>query len=348
MKLSKVIKSMNKCFSKGILVCLRNTIRIILRTLGYFIFYAGDTDNSRKSLNKVLDKHYLHRYGIYFLIIIFIGFFSFLVVGPFILKTPTTFNVTAVTEEVKVTTHDVPMSSWPVKDVELSTDCPDEKRGVKYPQFTGSIKLNPSSQITFTRIGLGKLTVKMYNNNNKAVGELYDEEDEYKESLTNCAFFNIVNISERDKIGETVLLPITGDITVGNEIRFITQSNIPVLREGKITILDRSFVLGENYSLEPNTLETGDRFEIEEPSVPSQGFILVNEGPAINLVFSAKGYRGIIKRYQAEDFELRNSYWSKLYHDESLSLAWIFVIILFNVIRVYLRFLVNGNEKNYN
>lgn len=340
MKPHKIIRRARKRVWKHSLTMIGS----VFRTIGFFIFFAGDSDRSKTELNDILDNHYLHRGVIYILIMLFIGLFLVVSLGPFVSQNlsryPTTFNVSAVTEAVNITTHDVPMSRWPVNNVKLSVDCPDDKESVKYQKFTGSISLNPSVHVSFTRIAFGTFSVAMYSSNT-SVGDLFDEEDEYIESLTNCAFFHISNIKELAESGKTIVLPITGDITVGNKIRFLTQNKTPVLRKGQITILDRTFIIGENYSVAPFKLEAGDSFEIKQPTVPSQGFVLINEKPAINLVYRAKGFKGIIKRYQSEDYELRNSYWSKLYHDEILSLSWISIIVLFNVIRIYLRFLVN-------
>lgn len=345
-------KSVSKCTSRGILKCFLNITRTFLRTTGFLIFFAGDSDRTKADLHNALNKKPVHRFFIYLFIVIFISLFITITIGPYInqniLKKPTTFNISAVTEEVMVVTEKIPMSAWPVKNIDLSRDCPDEKKDTE--KFSGSIHINPSVQITFTRRAFGDIKVTMFNNEGKNVGELYDVEDEHFGSLTDCAFFYISNIVgykksgepvERKESGETIVFPISGKITAGNEMHFLTQHAFPILREGQITILDRSFIIGENYSAGSFNLGTGDSFEIINPTVPSQGIVLINEEAAINLVFMAKGERGIIKRYKSEDYELKNSYWSKLYNDEALSLAWIFIIILFSIIRVYLRFLVN-------
>ena len=344
MTFSNLSKRIEGYFSKVICKYFQHTIGVALRTLGFFIFFAGESDRSKKELHKVLDDKSLHQCFIYLLILFFVVLVLAVVFGPFVSQrflSPTTFNVSAVTEEVKVVTPNVPMSSWPVSNATLSKSCPEEG-ATQNIQFTGSISIKPLVQITFTRIAFDKLVVMLFNENEKtSVGELYDSNDEYVGSLTSCAFFVINNISELVSSGKTIVFPITGKITAGNEIRFLTQTKNPVLREGKVTILDRSFVFGEHYSVGPFDLETGDSFEIRRHTVPSQGFVLINEKPAINLVYRAKAFRGVIKRYQSENFELRNSYWSKIYNDESLSLSWLLIAILFNVIRVYLRFLVN-------
>jgi len=330
---------------KNIIHSILDGIPSLLRVIAFFIFFAGDSDRSKNELNKVLNDSWLHKYLLYLLILVFLSLLGAITFGPYvsqkILAKPTTFNVSAVTEEVKVVTHKTPMSRWPLKNIEISRDCPEDEGDIKYLDFSGSLNINPSVYLTLTRVAFGDLKVTLYSNNDNAVGELYDNEDEFVLSLTSCAFFYIRKINERTSRGETIVLPVTGDISAGSEIRFLTQSSMPILREGQVTILDRSFMTDENYSVGPFSLEAGDTFKVHNSKVSSQGFVLVNENAAINLTFRAKGLRGVIKRYQSEDYELRNSYWSKLYHDESLSLAWILIIVLFNIIRIYLRYLVN-------
>ena len=328
-----------------ILGWVKNIFKNAVRTIGFFIFFAGDSGCSKNELNTALYDSPSHKLFIYFNIIFFIGLVVVASIGTFfyqnILNNPTSFNVNAITEEVKVSTLEVPMSRWPVKGIELSKNCPDKESDVELIDFTGNININPFVRITFTRISLGELYVAMYNDTNDSVGDLFDEEDEHAGSLTSCAFFQINNIAKRAELGETFVFPITGEISAGNEVRFLAQNNTPILREGQVTILDRSFLVGENYSIGPFDLDMGDTFEIQKTTVPSQGFVLVNENPAINLVFRGEGFRGVIKRYQSEDYVLQNTFWSKLYNDEALSLVWVFIFIQFNFIRVYLRYLVN-------
>ena len=320
----------------------------VMRTLALFLFFTGSWDHSKDELFNALNRHVIIRFFIYALIVLLIvaiittAWATF--VSHSIMGKPTTFNISVVTEEVKVITHDTPMSRWPLTNIALSTNCPDEPEEIQYQQFTGSISLNSEIQIIITRIAAGDLSVKLYSPKGKPVGVLYDDEDENVGTLSECAFFHVRDIAKRADAGETVVLPITGDIFVGHEIRFLTHHKNPVLRSGNITILDKAFATNENYSVGPFTLETGDSFTLEKPSVPSQGFALVDANPAIHLVYRGKGSRGVVKRYQAEDYELRNSFWSKLYNDESLSLAWVGIVLILGVIRVTLRLIM----VNYN
>lgn len=325
----------------------RTALGTFLRTIGFFIFFAGDSDRSKKELNDVLDGYSLHRNLAYFLIIVFIVLFLSVAYFTFIkhsvFESPTTYSVSVITEQVYLTTQDTPMSQWHLKDIEISKSCSEGPKAILWEHFTGSININPFVQLTLTRIAKGDLSVQMYTDNG-SVGDLFDIEDEFDSPLSNCAFFNIKNISDRANRGETIVLPLTGDIVAGKEIRFLTQDTTPLLKSGKIKILDRSIWTGENYSVDPFDLEIGDLFEIQktkEPVIPSQGFALINEEPAINLVFRATGYRAVIKRFQSENYELRNSFWSKLYHDEGLLITWGVIIFLFSIIRIYLRYLVN-------
>lgn len=254
----------------------------------------------------------------------------------------TTFNVSAITEEVSIETHKEPMSPWPVKDIQLSKSCPDEPADLKMEKFTGTIKLRAETVVTLTRIAEGDLSVKLLGKNQQPTGELFDLEDESVGLLSDCAFFKIDNIDARSKQGETIVLPVTGDITAGRDIRFLTNYKTPVLLSGNVTILDKTLLVNENYSVGPFELELGDTFVIKKPEVVSRGFVRVNAEPAINLVFRAKGERALIKRYQSESFELVNSIWSKLYQDKALSIAWVLVVLLLGAIRIHLRIMSKG------
>ena len=45
---------------------------IILRTIGFFIFFAGESDRSKRDLHKTLNQKTKHCNFIYFLIVLFI------------------------------------------------------------------------------------------------------------------------------------------------------------------------------------------------------------------------------------------------------------------------------------
>ena len=249
----------------------------------------------------------------------------------------TSFNVSVITEELRVKTNKTPMSKWFVRDIELFRTCPDDPDDLQYENFTGSIELLPGTQVIFTRIATGDLIIKLFKQDGQPTAKLINEEEDIFGEISNCGYFYIKDIEERAKRGETIVFPVTGNIEVGNEIRFLTHYKTPVLYGGKITILDKSFIFNDNYSVGPFELEMGDSFVVEHPMVPSQGFVSVNADSAIHLVFRAKGKAGLIKRYQAESFKLRNSVWSKLYQDEALSVFWMGSLFIVGVIRTFLR-----------
>lgn len=268
------------------------------------------------------------------------------IVGTF--RQGTSFNISVVTEELRVETQDTPMSKWPLKNITLSRTCPDDPEDVKTEIFNGTIAVVPDTEIIFTRITQGDLVVKMKNSKQKQTAVLTDEEEEPAGTLSDCSYFSINGTTNRVTKGETIVLPVTGRIHVGNEIRFLSHHINPVLYSGKISIIDKTFILSENYSVGPFELEMGDSFIVKNQKVPSQGFISVNQDAAINLVFRAQGSHGLIKRYQSEAYELRNSIWSKLYQDEALSGIWMAVLIFLGIIRTYLKLIVEDykNEKN--
>lgn len=301
------------------------------------LFFAGDSSITKKEFLEAIKnpRKIWPLVGlISMLILIVVG----ALYGTF--RQSTSFNVSVITEEFKVETWDTPMSPWPVNNIEVSKTCPDDPDDIIYENFSGTIKIHPKVQIVFTRIAMGDLMVKFHNKTDEPSGELYDDEDEPAGLLSDCSFFYVKDIAKRAEKGETVILPITGSIVVGKELRFLTHYLTPVLYSGQITILDKAFLIDEYYSVGPFTLEMGDSFVIRDQMVASQGFASINNNPAIHLVFRAKGSHGLIQRYQSESYVLRNSLWSKLYQDEALSFVWMVALLLIGFIRTYLRYMV--------
>ncbi|MCI5207345.1 MAG: hypothetical protein D3910_00785 [Candidatus Electrothrix sp. ATG2] len=304
-----------------------------------------DFDFSKQDVVNKLNEKTAARRTIYGLVSLLIIFIVLAVTGTFlrheIIDNPTTFNVSVKTEEVKVNTYDVPMSDWPVHNIQLSQSCPDDLEDITLMPFSGTLKIYPSVEIILTRIASGDLHVTLRNGAGKPSGMIVDDEDEELGELSDCAFFHMRKIADRTQSGETIVLPITGNIKVGREIRFLSHYETPVLRSGSIALLDKTFLIGENYSVGPFVLKTGDLFEIQSPSVPSQGFALIDTNPGIQLIYRGNGHRGVSKRYQSEDYVIRNSVWSKLYNDTTLPILWMLIVIIFSSIRIILRLIVS-------
>jgi len=250
---------------------------------------------------------------------------------------PSTYNISAITENISIQTSEGPMSNWPVKNIHLTNPCQEEPEEVTTIKFTGIIELNPGVKLEIQRIGKGVLTVG-FNNKNRKSGTLLDKEEEYFGELSNCAYFQIPDLTKRMGKGETIVLPLTGVITPGPEMKFLSQSEVPVLRSGMVSLLDKKVLSAENYTIGPFILELGDTFQLKQHAVASQGFVLIDDSPAIKLVYRAKGYDGVINRYQTGDFSINNSIWSRLYHDETISYIWIFFITLYGFTRLIIRY----------
>ncbi|MBU1171445.1 MAG: hypothetical protein KKD44_17975 [Proteobacteria bacterium] len=297
------------------------------------ILFAGSTSVSKENLYDGL-KQKERKVILGILVVSLLFLVACAIYGS--LRGATSFNVSVITEEVRVKTQHVPMSKWPVHEIQISRTCPDDLDDIRYETFSGTIEIHPDIEIILTRIAGGDLTVKLYDSEGKATATLFDEEEEPVGTLSDCAFFHVTDIEKRAQAGETIVLPVTGDIRVGHEIRFLNSYKTPILYSGNVTILDKTFMFNDYYSVGPFPLEKGDSFTVMDQHVPSQGFISVNNEPAIQLVFRAKGSRGLIKRYQSEGYELHNGIWSKFYHDEALSATWMLVFLMIGMIRSFL------------
>jgi len=251
-----------------------------------------------------------------------------------------TFNISATTEKITVDTTDSVMSSWPVKNIKLTLNCPDEPGDIKEINFSGSIKLKPGVKLSIQRIGLGEFSVEFTNEYNVSSGELYTITQQYFADLSSCAYFRITDIKQRVKNGDTIVLPLSGQITPAPMMKFLSQPDVALLRSGKISIIDKkflSFISDEFYTIGPFILGLGDSVQLKNSTVANQGFLLIDNNAAMQLVYRARASKAIITRYQTDGIVIQNGFWSRLLHDETINILWLAIIALFSFIRFYIK-----------
>lgn len=250
------------------------------------------------------------------LILISIYFFS---------NSNTLFNVVALTEKVIISSYkNTQYPSWMLDNALIYNDC-----SLPSHIISGKLSINNTTSIEFLRIGSNKLQVTL-DTDLDSVGEI----QEFSEPLTDCVVIEFP-IDEQ----KSYTMPIDGLINIGGEVRELT-TRMPVLREGKILIADKALVSQEYYVAEPYELNIGDKFSIKDQSVQSSGFILIDDSPAMTITYVSKGSEGVIERYKTESILLKNSFWTKLYNDETLILLWILLGTLYTVIKVSIRFCI--------
>ncbi len=307
------------------------------RFLGIFQFgneITVESSNIKKALSRPTARYLIFTLATLMLILIVTAIY-----GTFFrhIHSPTTFNFTAITEQVQITTQPGTKANWYFKDVSLSRSCPEDyDEEPNYLPFSQSISLGDNIAILLRRIGHGVLSINLIaGENTNSVGAIVNESGETIETLSDCILIEINNIEERYKKGESVLLYLTGEIQPAPSLGFPESHLNPVLKEGEVSIQEKNFLLfREYYEIGPYKLDTGDSFKLINQIGLSEGFVSLDESPAMKLVYRAEAERGAIQRYRSEAFEVKAGVWTRLYHDEALTYLWLSIALLFSIIRM--------------
>lgn len=332
-------------------------VRFLLKSIQFFtVFYFvnHDVDYGNKKIYHEMEI----KKSIAWLMIIFListaCFFLLLlyaITTTFMDSNESTFNINAIVEELSLQTQAVPMSRWVFDEVELKLGCPidsDERVDV-IKKFSGKMEIQPEVNIFFTRIAKGDLIIKLQSRLQNSVADLYDFNNDFLNTQPrHCMFIYIRNVSDRSKQGKTIVLPLTGHIKLGKLMQFSEFSDVPILREGEVSILDKTILFNHHYVVGPFPLSLGDYLIVDkaiektsnnEIITPGQGFILVDYNPAIRVIYREIGHKATIKRFQSEDYDISNNAWSRLTHDKFLSNAWVIVIIWFMLNKILIKYL---------
>lgn len=251
-----------------------------------------------------------------------IVFISFL----FFSNSNTLFNVVATTEKINVSSfNQVHYPNWLLKEATLYNDCDESSSKV-----SGLLKIDNDTAIEFLRLGTGNLQITLITEDKDSVGEV----EGYAELLSDC-----VVIEYKVKSNESFTMAIDGVVRIGGEIKE-SVTRTPILLDGRIHIADKAVLSQEYYLSEPYELTVGDMFSIKEQTVQSSGFVLVNESPGMKITYASKGSLGVIDRYKTESIGLKNSFWTKLYNDETVILLWVLLGAFYTTIKVSIRFCI--------
>jgi len=253
------------------------------------------------------------------------------------IKTRSTFYVvSANVEQVTVSPYqdkDDPnkKQEYPVfkfSNALLYSDCSESAEKV-----SGTLYPDSNSYIEFIRIQKGELIINIDSDSDSVGGFIHDPknkqdkfedgESEEIEKLTDCATVKI-SMNENDSF----VFPIKGDIRLGGDIKHGSEV-VPILYSGKVSIIDKAYLSDVYYTVGPFDLEMGDVFRVEDAILSSSGFVQVDEEKGINVIYSSKGSMGYIKKYQTENIEIKNGFWTKIYNDQSLIVLWFLALFAF-------------------
>lgn len=244
----------------------------------------------------------------------------------YFVNSKTLFNVSAVTEKIEVRSFkDVRFPSWLLNKAILHDGC-----DVEAVEVSGLLTINSTATIEFLRVGKGDLLITLYSDESKSVGKLEGNAGK----LSDCVIIQLLLAGSR-----TFTMPIDGNIEIGGEVKEAVE-RVPVLLDGQIYIADKGILSQEYYVSSPQELSLGDKFSIQDQITQSSGFVLINDNPGMKVTFAGKGSVGVIERYKTENITLKNSFWTKLFNDETVVLLWVLLVALYTIIKVSIRFCI--------
>ncbi|WP_160114674.1 hypothetical protein [Aquimarina sp. AU474] len=202
----------------------------------------------------------------------------------------TSYELNAITEGVSINTGNNSELIWFFENAKLISN------QTKDSYFSGSLKFNDSTTITIKRVSLGLCAISIRNTVNTSVGTLHY--DAYKKRLGKSIHIVLDSIQYRSHQGSTIVFPlnkINGFISTPSPVAQETDMNVPILREGKVSLLNTSFNKKTVYQAGEYILHTGDQFKLKERISPYYGFLTINENPCMNLNYKVAGSKGYIQ-----------------------------------------------------
>lgn len=204
---------------------------------------------------------------------------------------PTTFNVSVKTERLEFTTVDNNNSRLPLNAIEVYNFNGDSL-GVQ----NGSFEISIGSTVLVERISSGPLLIKIQAPENQSAGIFYSkDQDEIERKAENFVEFYVKDPSERNKYGETIVIPISGEVVLGKTVNYESYSSSTALvKSGTITMVGKSLIGNQFFESGSHDLNIGDQFKVENPQSKAYGFVAINEEPGMTAAYRVLGKKGKI------------------------------------------------------
>jgi hypothetical protein len=208
----------------------------------------------------------------------------------------TTFNVTARTERLEMKVSEQPISRWYVDKAEIFEDNNSSEE-----RFSGSIELAHPVTVMMERVAYGDLWIHIECIVSPGAveechsGILYSETEDRIRSLKSDVDIYFTGIRDRADKGETILLPVSGEVMVGRTSGIGTTA---ILRSGKVSMLGRSVFRSNAFEAGSVELNLGDRFHVTDidPDSTTLGFVLADQAPGLTAAYRIVGSAGSVTR----------------------------------------------------
>jgi hypothetical protein len=228
----------------------------------------------------------------------------------------TTFNITGRSEFLKLVNTS---GRWlPLHLTEAILVAPPQ---IPSARFSGRLSIAPEAEVFIERISLGpiRISCRLPDPGSTAAEFMPDHNPSSALRLSGRFVVLVDDVPERSAKGESVIIPLTGNITIGkNVVEGIASSGL--LREGRVDIIGHSLLGKSRFDAGSTNLDMGDVVSLR--GAMFSGLLVANEQPALGTSFRAAGYRLKVDRYGAEGYELSTPFPSRFTHDKAFQVLW--------------------------
>ena len=235
-----------------------------------------------------------------------------------------TYTVEAVTEILTLTPR--PSESWSTWDI---TDALMFSGDNGQPQPVSGL-LSPASgvEVIVERISHGPISLTLIALSDESAGKFLDLITRQELSLRNRVVIKLVasELADRVRSGRASVFPFEGDARVGDD-----SPGAAILRSGTVTTRGHSIVGRTLYEGATVELDPGDQFLVQATTSAGFGQIVVNEGPALTVVFHVVGSQGKVNSFGTAGYEVRSSFLDRILNDGVVQGTWsafVFLIVI--------------------
>ncbi len=260
---------------------------------------------------------------------------------------PTTFDVIAQTERLEFTSEQSkhkPQSRWTFEHIEVT-----ESDSTSPFTFTGEFEPADSVKVVVDRVALGPLWIHVDAvGQESSAGNFYTEDGEFDRKAAKSVDLVIADISSRANSGETVVIPVTGMVSLGRTVGIETPGSTAILRSGKVTMLERSLFEGNIFEADSVVLDAGAMFKVDDPASPALGFIVADERPAFTAAYRVVGNKASVTRAGGGVYPLSVSFLKRLLYDhffQALSLFFGVLVVIATLLNVLLDWRIFRRES---
>jgi len=204
-------------------------------------------------------------------------------------KIVTVFNISAESETLTCDFVIKPLSSVNLHNAEVYN-----YDSTLLSKFDGRFAINAGTKMYVERIGSGPLLLEFTCGGCSSVGSFYSAAGDRRVlKAADYLYVEIQGIDSLRAIGQSIIVPYTGIVTVGNSVEIeLPNTTTPVLRKGVVSMAGISSVGAKPFLAGTEELFLGDMVKFQDSM--AIGFVYLDEDPAFKTTFRVQAREGVI------------------------------------------------------